>query len=166
MRAAEAARAGDIHYLEICFGFQLATVSFAREVAGMDGADTAELSPDAAHQVVHLLPEQDSRVTGGSLRLGAHDITVRPDTTAANLYGDGMSRRHRHRYEINADMLPELEEAGMVFSAHSDNGRRMEVLEVPGCRFYLGVQFHPEFSSRPGRPEPSFVGFVRAAVSL
>lgn len=166
MRAAGTARSGDIPYLGICFGFQLAAVSFAREVMGLDGADTTEISPDTAHPVVHLLPDQDGHATGGSLRLGSHDIVVKPDTAACRLYGSGISRRHRHRYEINTTMMPEMEAAGMVFSAHSDGGRRMEVLEIPRCRFYMGVQFHPEFSSRPDLPEPVFVEFVRAAASL
>ena len=163
MHAAATARAGDIPYLGICFGFQLAVVSFAKEVLGLRDADTVEITPDSPHPVVYLLPDKNDRVTGGTLRLGAHGITVKPGTMAASLYGGGMSRRHRHRYEVNTETVPELEGAGMVFSAHSDGGRRMEVLEVPQNRFYLGVQFHPEFSSRPGRPEQSFVGFVRAA---
>ena len=166
IRVAEASRKRDVPYLGICFGFQLAAVAFARGALGIPDADTAEISPDSAHQVVHLLPDQDDHATGGSLRLGAHNIAVRPGTMAGRLYGRGVSRRHRHRYEINRSMMPELESGGLVFSADSDGGRRMEILEVPRCRFYMGVQFHPEFSSRPGFPEASYRAFVGAAAGM
>lgn len=166
IRTAEAARAADIPYLGICFGFQLAAVAFARNVLGMEDADTSEMSPDSPNPVVHILPDQEDHATGGSLRLGAHRIEVNPGTTAGGLYGNEITRRHRHRYEINRSVIPALESAGMVFSAHSDGGRRMEILEIPRCRFYMGVQFHPEFSSRPGFPEASYRAFVGAAAGL
>ena len=166
VRAADAARTADIPYLGICFGFQLAAVAFARGVLKMSDADTTEISPDSTHPIVHLLPDQEDHATGGTLRLGAHNISVRPETMAARLYGGSITRRHRHRYEINAEMIPRMESAGMIFSAESDGGRRMEVLEIPRCRFYMGVQFHPEFSSRPGFPEATYRAFVGAAAGM
>ena len=168
IRTANLAREKDVPYLGICFGFQLAAVAFARGVLGIPDANTSEISPGTDLPVVHLLPDQDrDHATGGSLRLGAHRIEIRPETAASRIYGSGeIMRRHRHRYEINAAMVQDMESAGMVFSAESDGGRRMEILEIPRCRFYMGVQFHPEFSSRPGFPESSYRAFVAAAARL
>ena len=101
---------------------------------------------------------------GGSLRLGGHNIKIKPDTMAQKIYNsNSIAKRHRHRYEINKNYLPEFEKHGMIFSAESDEGKRMEILEIPSHKFYLAVQFHPEFNSRPGFPEESFVSFVAAA---
>ena len=168
MRAASGARRRDIPYLGICFGFQLAAVAFARDMLGMPDANTAEIEPDSQEPVVHLLPDQAAdHATGGSLRLGSHDIAIMAGTMARSIYGsDTIMRRHRHRYEINLDLVPQMRQNGMVFSAESDGGRRMEILEVPKCRFYVGVQFHPEFNSRPGFPESSYRAFVGAAAGL
>lgn len=164
MHAANVARTHDIPYLGICFGFQLAAVAFARSIDGMEDADTTEISPDTSHPIVHILPDQGDHATGGSLRLGAHTVAIDEGTMAHTVYGaDTVSRRHRHRYELNQSLVPELESHGMVFAASSDKGRRMEILEIPECRFYMGVQFHPEFNSRPGFPEPSYRAFVAAA---
>lgn len=164
MHAADTARTHNIPYLGICFGFQLAAVAFARNIQGMEDADTTEISPQTSHPVVHILPDQEDHATGGSLRLGAHTVAIGEDTMARTIYGtDSVSRRHRHRYEINQSLVSELESHGMVFAASSDNGRRMEILEIPQCRFYMAVQFHPEFDSRPGLPEPSYRAFVAAA---
>ncbi|MYB46418.1 MAG: CTP synthase [Cenarchaeum sp. SB0662_bin_33] len=165
IQTARQARLHDIPYLGICFGFQLAAVAFARDALNMHDAHTSEIIPDTDNVVVHLLPDQLSdHATGGSLRLGAHAINIKHDTRASNIYqSDTIRRRHRHRYEINTDVIPRLEGAGMIFSASSDDNRRMEILEIPSCRFYMGVQFHPEFSSRPGFPEASYRAFVDAA---
>ena len=166
VRAADYARRSGIPYLGICFGFQLAAVAFGRGVLGLDGANSTEIDADAADPVVDLLDEQRGvSEMGGSLRLGANRITIRGGTDAERIYGaTEISRRHRHRYEINREYIPRFEGGGMIFSAHSDGGRRMEMLEIPSHRFYLGVQFHPEFSSRPGFPEESFAAFVGAAL--
>lgn len=165
MHAADYARRSGTPYLGICFGFQLAAVSFARNAMGMSDACTSEIESDSGHAVVDILPEQ-GKVSdmGGTLRLGANDISIRPGTAAHRIYEKtSISRRHRHRYEVNPDYLQEFQKSGMTFPAESDGGRRMEMLEIPGHRFYVGVQFHPEFSSRPGFPEESFGAFVSAA---
>ena len=165
IKTASYAREKNIPYLGICFGFQLAAIAFGRHVLNLEDANSTEIKPDAKNPVVDLLPEQkDMPDMGGSLRLGANEINVREGTVARKIYDSGtISRRHRHRYEINKEYIPEFERSGLIFSAESDRGKRMEILEVPDHRFYLGVQFHPEFNSRPGFPEEAFESFVRAA---
>ena len=162
---ADYARRNNVPYLGICFGFQMAAVAFGRHVMNLPGAASTEIDPKTGDPVVDLLPEQqDITDMGGSLRLGANTISIRDGTLAQKVYDAGtIRRRHRHRYEINPEYIGEFARSGMIFSAESDGGRRMEVLEIPGHKFYLGVQFHPEFSSRPGFPEESFAAFVRAA---
>lgn len=163
--AADYARRNNVPYLGICFGFQMAAVAFGRHVMDLPGAASTEIDPKTGNPVVDLLPEQrDITDMGGSLRLGANTISIRDGTLARKVYdADTIRRRHRHRYEINPEYIGKFARSGMIFSAESDGGRRMEVLEIPGHKFYLGVQFHPEFSSRPGFPEESFAAFVRAA---
>ncbi|MDE1856403.1 MAG: CTP synthase [Candidatus Micrarchaeota archaeon] len=163
--AANYAREKNIPYLGICFGFQLATVAFARHVCGMQDANTTEISPQTKHPIVDLLPEQKTvENKGGSLRLGAHEISIKQGTMASKLYGSvAINRRHRHRYEFNKDFQAQLSEKGMVFSGESDSGRRQEILEIPTHKFYLAVQYHPEFNSRPGFPEECFLSFIKAA---
>jgi CTP synthase len=159
------ARDKNIPYLGICFGFQLAAVAFGRHVCNLNDANSTELDNTTTNPVVDLLPEQKNVSNmGGSLRLGAHEITVKNNTLAHKTYGtDKVSRRHRHRYEINTKYLDLFQKNGMVFSAESDNSKRMEMLEIPSHKFYFGVQFHPEFNSRPGFPEESFLAFIKAA---
>lgn len=166
IRAANHARQNDIPYLGICFGFQLAAVAFARNVLYLDGANSAEINPDATDPIIDLLDEQEGvSDMGGSLRLGANQITIKNNTRAEHIYGHTLiNKRHRHRYEINRRYIQEFERKGMIFSAESDGGKRMEMLEIPSHRFYLGVQFHPEFSSRPGFPEESFAAFVNTTL--
>lgn len=160
------ARTNDIPFLGLCFGFQLSVVSFARHVLGLSGANSTEVDPGAQHPVVDLLPEQTNvDAKGATMRLGAHEITIKPGTRAHDIYGLArIKRRHRHRYEVNPDYIPMLEEAGLVFSGFSDNGRRAEILEIPGHVFYMATQYHPEFSSRPWEPEPVFHAFIGAAL--
>jgi CTP synthase len=155
----------NIPFLGICFGFQLAAVSFGRSICKLEEANSTEISADTAHPIIALLPEQEGvSDMGGSLRLGANEIKINPDTLASKLYNSNkISRRHRHRYEFNIKFREQFKENGMIFSGESDNGKRMEILEVPSHKFFLGVQFHPEFNSRPGFPEESFKSFVTAA---
>jgi CTP synthase len=166
--AANYARVNDIPYLGICFGFQLAIIAFARHVCKLSDANSTELDPNTKNPVVDFMPEQKSiHEMGGTMRLGSHEIAVTSGTMAAKIYGAGLiSRRHRHRYEFNQRYLERLTKVGMVLSAHSDNGKRMEILEVPDHPFYFAVQYHAEFSSRPGKPEQAFHGFVSAAAQI
>lgn len=159
------ARMRNIPYLGICFGFQLAIVAFARGVCKLANANSTELDPRTKNPVVDFMPEQRTvHDMGGTMRLGSHEIEIAKGTAAAKIYGSAViRRRHRHRYEFNQQYSDIMRKAGLVFSAHSDNGRRTEILEIPGHRFYLAVQYHGEFSSRPGKPEQAFEAFVRAS---
>jgi len=164
--AANKARVGDIPFLGLCYGFQLASVSFARHVLGLKGANTTEADPDTPYPVIDMLPEQ--RVVtdlGGTMRLGGHDVFIKKPSKAFDIYKTGKVReRHRHRYELNQEYLKSLEEKGMRYTAFSDNGRRAEILELEGHPFYMATQYHPEYISRPERPEPIYVAFVAACV--
>lgn len=166
IKTADYARENNIPYLGICFGFQLAAIAFGRNVLKLEDANSTEIKKNPKNPVVDLLPEQkDIEDMGGSLRLGANEISIRKDSVAHRIYNtDTISKRHRHRYEINKEYIAEFERNGMIFSAESDNGKRMEILEIPRHRFYLGVQYHPEFNSRPGFPEAVFEAFVKASV--
>jgi CTP synthase len=164
IRAIQYARENNIPFLGICFGFQLAVIEFSRHVVGFEDANSSELA-DTEHPVIDLLPEQkEIDKLGGTMRLGDIEVTIKPDTIAYKLYGSEKAyERHRHRYEVNPEYIPIIEEKGLVFSGYSDNGRRMEILEYPAHRFFFATQFHPEFKSRPYKPSPPFVGFVGAA---
>lgn len=163
--AANFARVNDIPYLGICFGFQLAIVAFARHAGGLTDANSSELDPHTKNPVVDFMPEQRNvHDMGGTMRLGSHKISVAAGTKAAKLYASNtIERRHRHRYEFNQRYLDLLTKKGLVLSASSDSGRRIEILEIPNHRFYFAVQYHAEFSSRPGKPEQAFDAFVKAA---
>ncbi len=166
IRAADFAREKNIPFLGLCFGFQMATVAFARSVLGWEDANSTEIDPNTNHPVVDLLPEQKGvRELGATMRLGGHDINIDPGTAARKIYRSRViRRRHRHRYEINPEMQMIFKKSGMVFSAHSDDGRRMEILEYPKNSFYMGTQYHPEYNSRPGKPEQIFSAFIAAAL--
>jgi len=165
--AANFAREYAIPYLGLCFGFQMAIVSFARHVLGLVDANSTELNPHTKNPVIDLLPEQKLvKDLGGSMRLGGHDIEITDGTMASRIYQRQMIReRHRHRYELNQSYLPTFEKAGMHFTAFSDSGKRTEILEIREHPFYFATQYHPEYISRPGRPEPSYFNFVKAAAS-
>jgi CTP synthase len=159
------ARENDIPTLGICFGFQLAVVEFCRHI-GLADANSTELKPGTPHPVIDLMPEQRGvQSKGATMRLGAHEIRISPNTTASLLYGrDVISERHRHRYEVNPSYLERIVKGGGVFSGRSIDGTRMEIFELPGKYYYLGTQFHAEFKSRPGRPSPPYYGLIRAAL--
>jgi len=161
------AREKNIPYLGICFGFQLAAVAFGRHVCGLTNANSTEIVPNTDNPVIDLLPEQKLvENLGGSLRLGSHEITVEENSMAFKLYkSTKIHKRHRHRFEFNQKYLEMFSSKGMKFSGYSDNKKRMEVLEIPNHKFYLGVQYHPEFSSRPGYPEESFEAFIKASAN-
>ena len=159
------ARENNIPFLGICLGFQLAVSEFARNVMGLEGANSTEFDEQTRYPVVDILPEQ-LRVTqmGATMRLGAQKCIIRKDTLAYGLYDAGeIYERHRHRYEINPDWIERIEDAGMVFSGISEDGIKMEIGELPDARYHIGCQFHPEFLSRPEKPAPLFLGLVKAA---
>ena len=164
--AANKARTAGIPFLGLCYGFQLASVSFARHVLGLKGANTTEADPHTPHPVIDLLPEQ-REVTdlGGTMRLGGHDVHITNPSRAYDIYGTTkIKERHRHRFELNQKYLKDFEGRGMRYTAFSDNGRRAEIMELEGHPFYMGTQYHPEYISRPERPEPIYVAFVEACV--
>jgi CTP synthase len=144
----------------------MAVVEYARHI-GIVEAASSELNQGSKNPVIDLMPEQNSVLEkGGTMRLGAHEITVDEGTMAYSLYGKGkIWERHRHRYEVNPKFIPELTSNGLKFSGRSDANRRMEILEVPSSRFHFATQFHAEFKSRPGRPSPPYIGLVRACMS-
>jgi CTP synthase len=164
--AANKARTSGIPFLGLCYGFQLASVSFARHVLGLKGANTTEADPATPHPVIDLLPEQrEITDLGGTMRLGGHDVHIKQPSRAFDIYRtDKIRERHRHRFELNQRYLKRFEEKGMKYTAFSDNGRRAEILELEGHPFYMATQYHPEYISRPERPEPMYVAFVEASV--
>ena len=166
IRAAQAAREGGIPYLGICLGMQIAVAEFARNVCGMDGANSTEFDPETPYPVVDLLPEQkEVSDMGGTMRLGADPVKLHEGTTAREIFDDEgvIYKRHRHRYEVNNQLRRRLEDEGLVAGGTSPDERLVEMIELPDHPFYLASQFHPEFNSRPTRPEPLFREFVGAA---
>jgi len=163
--AVEYARVNGIPFQGVCLGFQLATVEFARHVLGLEDANSSEFKPKTPHPVIDLLPEQRSvKAMGATMRLGAHEVTLEPGCVTAKAYGDtSIHERHRHRYEVNPGYIEKLEAAGLKYVGRSDDGRRMEVLELQGHPYFVASQFHPELRSRPLRPSPIHLGLVRAA---
>jgi CTP synthase len=145
---------------------QLAVVEFSRNVLGLRGANSTELDPDTPHPVVHLAPEQlGVDKLGGTMILGNREVEIVPGTLAHKLYGAGSTvERHRHRYEVNLDYLPKLQEAGLVVSGWRTDIRRVEIIELRDHPFFIATQFHPEFRSRPTKPRPVFRGLLSAAL--
>jgi CTP synthase len=165
LAAAEYARTKRIPYFGICYGFQWAVVEFARNVAGLEGADSTEVTDNAEHKVIYklrdLLGVDDM---GGTMRLGSYACRLAPDSLAFRLYGEEIiHERHRHRYEFNVVYEKTLIEHGLRIVGRSLDGKFVEMVELPGHPWYLAVQFHPEFKSKPLRPHPLFAGFVEAA---
>ncbi|HIE31546.1 MAG TPA: CTP synthase (glutamine hydrolyzing) [Methanosarcinales archaeon] len=163
IRAIEYARKNDVPFLGLCLGMQLAVIEFARNVLGWEDANSSEFGV-TAHPVIDLLPEQhDILDMGGSMRLGNYEAVLLEGSLAHQLYGSlKIVERHRHRYEVNPEYIDEIESKGMIFSGKNRN--RMEIAEIPSCKFFIGCQFHPEFKSRPENPAPLFKGFVEAAI--
>lgn len=163
--AAKYAREHDIPYLGICLGMQTAVIEFARNVLGFSDADSGEFAPESKHKVIDLMPDQKGIVDmGGTMRLGAYPCKVRRNTIMERAYGESViSERHRHRYEFNNEFRSQFEENGMIFTGTSPNGMLVEAVEIPENRFYIGVQYHPEFKSRPNHAHPLFREFIKAA---
>lgn len=162
------AREQKVPFFGICLGMQVAVVEFARSVVGLTGANSSEINPTTPYPVIDLLPEQkEIEDLGGTMRLGLYPCKVLPDTLAMKCYQDELVyERHRHRYEFNNEFREQLEVAGMIFSGTSPDGRLVEIVELKDHPWFLAVQFHPEFISRPNRPQPLFREFVRAAMGI
>ena len=175
MAAIRYAREKGVPYLGICLGMQLATIEFARNVAGLSGANSTEFDPDTPHPVVALITEWLDRTgrierrteaseLGGTMRLGAQKCPIEKDTLAFSIYGPEVNERHRHRYEVNNIYVPQLEAKGYKVSARTPSENLPEMMELPGHPFFFGVQFHPEFTSTPRNGHPLFRAFVNAAL--
>ena len=164
--AARYAREHNVPYFGLCLGMQLMVVEFARHVLGDESANSTEFDPSTPHPVIDLMPDQRGIVDmGGTMRLGLYPCEVQPNTRAAEAYTEPIvEERHRHRFEFNNAYREKLQEAGMVFSGLSPDGRLVEIAELRNHPFMLGTQFHPEFLSRPNRPHPLFVAFLKAAM--
>ncbi len=170
------ARENQVPYLGICLGMQLAVIEFARHVAGLDGANSTEFSPENAHPVVALITEwmdregrtekrDESSDLGGTMRKGSQSCPIKPNTLASKIYGPVVNERHRHRYEVNNIYVPRLEEAGLVISARTPTENLPEMMELPDHPWFVGVQFHPEFTSTPRNGHPLFSSYIRAALA-
>jgi CTP synthase len=164
--AIQFAREHNIPFLGICYGFQLAVIEFARNICGLEGANSTEIDENTPHPVIDLMPEQHwMTYKGATMRLGAHKIIVKEGTLAHKLYGAAeIYERHRHRYEVNPEYIDTFEKHGMVFSGKSPDGRRMEILELPDRFFFFASQFHGEFKSRPRKPDPEYYGFIKSCL--
>ncbi|MBO4514259.1 MAG: CTP synthase [Lachnospiraceae bacterium] len=166
IQAAKYAREHDIPYFGICLGMQIAVIEYARNVAGITDANSGEFDEQCKHKVIDFMPGQsDSIDKGGTLRLGAYPCAVKAGTVLERCYGASqISERHRHRYEFNNDYRDFLQEKGLTIGGISPDGLLVETVELSDRPFYLGVQFHPEFKSRPNKPHPLFNGFIGAAL--
>jgi len=176
IRAIRHARENSVPYLGICLGMQLATIEFARHVCGLDGANSTEFDADTPHPVVALITEwldhtgrierrTDKSDLGGTMRLGTQTCPVEAGTLAARIYGPTVAERHRHRYEVNNVYVPQLEARGYNVSARTPSENLPEIMELPAHPFFIGVQFHPEFTSTPRHGHPLFKAFIEAALA-
>ncbi|MFI5406710.1 MAG: CTP synthase [Nitrososphaerales archaeon] len=160
------ARVNDVPFLGVCFGFQLAIVEFVRNVCKLTSANSTEINSETEDPVVLYMPEQKQiKAMGGTMRLGLHNVKIESGSIASKIYRKNMvQKRHRHRYEFNQKYRDLIERNGMKFTGSSDEGKRIEILEIPSHRFFLGIQYHGEFHSRPGFPEPAFENFIKATL--
>ena len=163
------ARENGIPFLGLCLGFQMAVIEYARNVCGVNDANSTEFDPRCASPVIDILPEQKKiEGLGGNMRLGGKDVIVKPGTLAAKLFNNAQQirLRFRHRYEVDPKYIDQLERNGLVFSGKAPNHPIMQILELPQTvhPYFLGTQAHPELTSRPLRPQPMFLGFIEAAL--
>ena len=162
------ARTHKIPYFGICLGMQIAIIEFARNVLGLDGANSAEINPDTRYPVIDILPEKKTLTDlGGTLRLGKYPCVLNPESKSYELYGaDEIWERHRHRYEFNNIYREQMAAKGLKFAGLSPDGKLVEIVELPKDvhPWFVAVQFHPEFKSRPNKPQKLFADFIRASV--
>ncbi len=164
--AAEYARTSKVPFLGICLGLQIATIEFCRNVLNLTNANSTEFEDNPAYPAVIFMPEISTTHLGGTMRLGSRPTLWQVDNCKIkSLYGEGKSvdERHRHRYEVNPDLIKDIEDAGLVFVGKDETGQRCEIFELKDHPYYVGVQFHPEFKSRPGNPSPPFLGLLMAS---
>ena len=169
--AADYVREKKIPYFGLCFGMQILTIAYARNVLKFSDANSTEMDPNTAYPVIATMADQVEKIKnknyGASMRLGAYECVLSKNTVASGAYNaNKISERHRHRYEVNPKYIAELEKAGLVFSGKSPDGVLMEIAELSKNvhPFYLGTQFHPEFKSRPLAPHPLFSAFIKACI--
>ncbi|MBQ0078576.1 MAG: CTP synthase [Eubacterium sp.] len=167
IRAAQYARENNIPYLGICLGMQIAVMEFARNVLGLKDANSGEFDEECAHKVIDFMPNQYGDIPkGGTMRLGAYPCHITSGTIMESAYNaTDISERHRHRYEFNNDYRDKIEEAGMKIAGTSPDGRLVEAVEIPANKYFVGVQYHPEFKSRPNKAHPLFREFIRSALN-
>jgi CTP synthase len=167
VEACRYARMNNVPYLGICLGMQVGVVEFARNVLGLEDADSTEFDAKSPHPVIHLMPDQHGNIPkGGTMRLGACPCVILGDTRMHRTYdSEEISERHRHRYEFNNNFREAVEDAGLRIVGQSPDGRLVEAVEIPENDFFIGVQYHPEFKSRPNRAHPLFREFTRAAMT-
>jgi len=167
--AAQYARENKVPYLGLCLGMQIAVIEFARNMAGLKQANSTEMDPKTAQPVIHIMPDQEKKMLkkeyGGTMRLGAWTCVLKAGSLAEKAYGTRkIEERHRHRFEFNNKYRKALEARGMIFSGTTPDNQLVEIVELPNHPFYLGVQFHPEFKSRPNNPGPLFKEFIKALI--
>jgi CTP synthase len=166
IQAAKYARENNVPYLGICLGMQIAVIEFARNALGLSKANSSEFDAESPDQVIGLMADQHGNIPkGGTMRLGAYPCNVAPGSALHRAYGeDSVRERHRHRYEFNNDYREAITEAGMAICGLSPDDRLVEAVEIPANDFFVGVQYHPEFKSRPNRAHPLFRAFVEKAL--
>lgn len=167
IKAAEYARLNKIPYLGVCLGLQIATIEFCRNVLGMEKANSTEFDENTPHPAVVFMPEISKTHMGGTMRLGTKPTPfLVEDCKMKRLYGNKphVDERHRHRYEVNPELIIMIEEAGLIYVGKDETGQRCEIMELENHPFYVGTQYHPEFKSRPGRPSPPFLGLLKASI--
>ena len=161
------ARENDVPFLGICLGMQMACIEFARDVCGLEDSNTAEVDPNAKNKIIDLMADQaEVQEMGGTQRLGIYPCKLKPGTKTAKAYGDQdvIQQRHRHRYEFNNDYKDQYEAAGMKCVGVNPESDLVEIVEIPALKWFVGTQFHPEYSSTVLNPHPLFVAFVKAAI--
>uniref|UniRef100_A0A803LF84 CTP synthase n=1 Tax=Chenopodium quinoa TaxID=63459 RepID=A0A803LF84_CHEQI len=166
--AAKYARENNVPYLGICLGMQISVIEFARSVLGWEDANSEEFDEKASNLVIKFMPEGSRTHMGNTMRLGSRKTLFKtPHCVTSKLYHNSrfVDERHRHRYEVNPNLVNALEDGGLKFVGRDESGERMEILELPGHPYYVGVQFHPEFKSRPGRASAPFLGLILAATN-